>query len=157
MKAVAPRIERLYESEARRWRTAWEQFIDTALRPLTDDELDVFASTGFDLSEEDRTAFDELADVLVTSIFPKPDRPAWDRWLQSDDWDPGFDVPDLSKWPDLIPQPPDEPPDAWDALREIVRTYRQHDEVDYNTRVRARVAAYLLVMLSIARQVRRYR
>ena len=42
MKAVAPRIERLYESEVEHWRAAWERFEDDLFRPLLDDEIEAY-------------------------------------------------------------------------------------------------------------------
>ncbi len=121
MKAVAPRIERLYESEVERWRAAWDDFFRVFWQAFSDAGLEAFIDYE-DLSLERRG---EIALIIE----------AWNREVNADDDDDGlawqsftddFDdaLPadhkakvDLSLWPDRVPVPPPDMPEMWEIAR----------------------------------------
>ncbi len=116
MKAVAPRIERLYESEVERWRTAWQRFEDELWEPILDDELQAFSD--FEDARADK-ALRKRLDLIIG---------AWDHevgWTEPDAAHSAFleafyeaappdrNAPDFSRWPEDMPKAP--PDDAGEA------------------------------------------
>ncbi len=71
MKAVAPRIERLYESEVERWRSAWQRFFQDCWRPFNKSETQAF-SDYVDLTPEEQAALAPIIDAWSREIGARP-------------------------------------------------------------------------------------
>ena len=123
MKAVGPRIERLYESQAERWRAAWLRFEVDLWRPVQYDEkqayLDACAARG-------DAALVERVDLITGRWAHEAGltkrSTGWNTFFDSFDAavPHDLDTPDLSLWPEAVPQaPPDDGTEArlWEICR----------------------------------------
>ena len=124
MKAVAPRIERLYESEVERWRSAWQRFFQDCWRPLNNSETQAF-SDYVDLTPEEQAALAPIIEAWNREIDDEPDDgEAWSSFINDlDDAVPPSHLNeiDLSLWPDRVPDPPPDMPELWKiACRTVV-------------------------------------
>lgn len=123
MKAVAPRIERLYESEVERWRAAWQRFFQDFWRPLNNSETQAF-SDYVDLTPEEQAALAPIIEAWSREIDDEPDDGvAWSAFINDfDDAVPTSHLSeiDLSLWPDRLPDPPPDMPEMWEIARRAV-------------------------------------
>ena len=150
------RIDRIYETELPAWRAAWRTFWEEAWAPISLHELELVALGEWpEEMPESGQGFDE----------------AWHLWCRAIDDAlseavPGGSVPvgsdeaaawhrraDLSQWPYLLPEPPEEPAELWACLKEITS---QAEEAGALTQ-EAGLAALLLTYLAFARAVRTVR
>lgn len=166
MKAVAPRIERLYESEVERWRTAWERFLDSLWGHLSYDE---------------QRAYDELHGLAPNDDVNAEMQEVLDRWSQEllDEtgehelealdtgefvdayfdrfWDAvpsDLDVVDLMRWPAGVPWPPHEDPAK--ALEYEMRLQRLCRRDKGEGRAERLAAVYILFIIAVYRTARLY-
>jgi len=119
MKAVAPRIDRLYESQAGRWRKQWERFYEQLWRPLSNREVEACAAF-WGLSPERCAALSPVVEAWCREIGIDPEQEAaWDRFLNAfiGASDIDTDIVDLSRWPADVPLPPEDLPALWTIVR----------------------------------------
>ena len=117
MKAVLPRIERLYESEAERWHAAWKRFDEELWRPLSSQELQDF----LDACDAPAAWLEAMA-VIIRAWNQEAggdgDETEWAAFLAAfDEAVPQSDEVDLSRWPHLMPVPPPDTPEMWQIAR----------------------------------------
>ncbi len=154
MKAVAPRIERLYESEARRWRAAWERFEDDLFRPLLDDEIEAYIDCEDARADEAVCQrLDHIIEAWEQEAGLPQDDDAQRAFIEGVDQallPDGLDRPDLTRWPDGMPEAPPHDAGAEAKMWKICRRDQGNGEDE-------RLAAgYVLTQLAMARVARIY-
>lgn len=152
MNTKTKRLEALREREVARWRAAWQRLDDLAAaqRPPADFAVyvrarDLYAKT-WSLSEDEEAQLDATVERLTAGSPPEV-REAWGAWQLAfferhcaPAWEP-----DLTRWPESIPEPPPEPPNEWGGAKNLVQS---------GDRFEAMAGGWIMVMLLWARGVR---
>ena len=165
-RAALRQINQFIEEEEARWREAWIRFWNDILSGLTDFELDLVC--------EEITPSEEATLIEERLVREAPatleDWIAWDKAVfeASQEIGPGGFIPvtrlegepdpegvrpDLSRWPHLLPEPPQEP----EGLLEYFRSITQKEEAEGEVTLEGRVAALWVCFLFESRAVRRAR
>ena len=124
MKAVGPRIERLYESQVERWRAAWHRFEADLWRPVYRDEKQAYLKAFHAKGDAALVArIDSVTECWSREVgLTKRTTAGWNTFFDSFALAVPYDLdtPLLSLWPQGVPQAP--PYDAIEArLWEVCR------------------------------------
>lgn len=141
------RLAKLEQPVLERWREAWSAYfsgitphLEALLDPLTAVCKEGARLGVLETTSESRAALDRFAERLGLPIWIT----SW-GWGDEDEID--LDKPDLTRWPESIPDPPPEPLEAW----KLVEPFTQSEDVS------ERFCAYIcLFTLGQARGHREY-
>lgn len=143
MSSFGANLQVAYETERALQAEAWAALYGNAWTDLSADEMLAFRVALF-LSGY-KNARKSMNDCV--SEFGISDD--WKRWVAGVFGNLPKSVNDLAKWPDALPQPPEEPDGLWHQARKAVK--------DQDNDLRRIVGGYVLGMLSFARTIRNTR